>query len=264
VGEGAGRRAIDPGDRLRSPILGSIGLAFLAINWKSLWYLVFSESSVPVKLRFFDLSTSPVSLFVLPIAIGTFVALIAPWITLFGSWAAAKPVALLRNHQFDQSHNQKIYRLQKEVELETEKAKAEEARERRAIEAAKRVAEAEEIEGSQVAEEIVKERQDRSELSAFDAEKVAESLEPREVHVISAMGEINREFQTWALGTDNVKFKRELDGVLRDLTDVRLEVELKDSLKVLANMGLADSNSQAEWSLTSHGYRVFDYIKRTS
>jgi hypothetical protein len=44
--------------RIRSPIIGSIGLAFAAYNWKPLSYLIFADEPAIAKFQFFDANTS--------------------------------------------------------------------------------------------------------------------------------------------------------------------------------------------------------------
>lgn len=80
------------GNRVKSPILGSVFLVFLAINWRVLFVLFFSEQPVEYKLAYFDNNTSPYSLLVLPLVLGVVLGILGPWISLFGSWSASIPI----------------------------------------------------------------------------------------------------------------------------------------------------------------------------
>jgi len=70
-------------DRIRSPILGSVVLAFIAINWKPLYYLFFAETSVLTRFAYFDMKTDLGTLFLGPLAIGL---LVGPVTKLFRSF----------------------------------------------------------------------------------------------------------------------------------------------------------------------------------
>lgn len=70
--------------RVRSKVIGSILLAFVATNWKALFYVVFERVSSEEKFLFFDENTSFVSLLVIPVFLGAVLALVLPWINFFG------------------------------------------------------------------------------------------------------------------------------------------------------------------------------------
>ncbi len=246
--------------RIRSPILGSIGLTFVVFNWKPLWYLAFSEQSVAVKFRFFDINTSNASLYYFPVLVGLLLALATPWVKLAGALMATRPVSLLRRLQFDQAHEQKIYRWEKEAEAEVAQAKVEEARERRAIDAAKRIEEAESISGSEVADEILEQRASNETAKIVDPFRLLEDLDSRERAVLRAMGQIDSEIETWNLGQHQKLFLSEMRPSIDNLTNVRLEVELKESLGILENLALAEKSSGGHWNLTPEGYRLFDLL----
>ena len=63
--------------RVRAPILGYTLLAGLAINWKALWALLFSEIDLFSRFLYFDLRTDLCTLFVFPLVVG-FVSVACP------------------------------------------------------------------------------------------------------------------------------------------------------------------------------------------
>ena len=92
------------GQRIRSPFWGYVFLSFVFLNWKPLYYLVFSDTSVPVKFRFFDLNTDPQSLYVLPLAFGLLATLLSPYISEYAALWATKPINRKRLRDVDAAH----------------------------------------------------------------------------------------------------------------------------------------------------------------
>jgi hypothetical protein len=131
--------------RIRSPIIGSIILFFFIFNWRPIFYLLFSEQSASIRLRFFEMNTNWQSLYFLPGVVGVLAAVFAPWIKLLGAFLVANPVRRLRNMQQDEDLKRRIYVMMQSAEEEDAKSRLEEAKERRKIEAAKRLEEASRI-----------------------------------------------------------------------------------------------------------------------
>ena len=77
--------------RIRSPIFGSIALAFAAINWKALYFLIFANTTATARLEYFESNTSFWTAIFWPICAGLIFALASPWIALFSTWAAEIP-----------------------------------------------------------------------------------------------------------------------------------------------------------------------------
>ena len=92
-------------ERLRSPILGSILLAFFIVNWRPLFFLFFSDNSIPQKFVYFDANTSELSLYLLPLLIGSIIAILSPWLKHLGALIAKKPTHLLKSLQATEAHN---------------------------------------------------------------------------------------------------------------------------------------------------------------
>jgi hypothetical protein len=155
------------GERIRSPILGSVALVFVSCNWKSLFYLFFAEQAVSVRLRFFELNTDWVSLFWLPLGIGIILAFIAPLLTLLGAFAARwanRELAILQEEQASLKRIRGYEFEAKELNAATDKKVAEvnqqrkiqEAEENLKIEAQERLEKAGEIVTKREADEQLK------------------------------------------------------------------------------------------------------------
>ncbi len=90
--------------RLRSPFWGYILVSFIFLNWKPLYFLFFADVSVLEKFSYFDETASYASLFALPVLLGVAVALLAPYVSNFGSWWAQEPTAKRRLREIDLAH----------------------------------------------------------------------------------------------------------------------------------------------------------------
>jgi len=145
------------GDRLRSPVLGSILIFFVATNWQSLFYLFFADKPVRARLIYFDANTDGWSLYAIPVIGGIILAIAVPWISLAGAFLAKFPGAIL--HRVQSSEAQKRRVLDYELKTKEEEARGafDEARERRKIDAAKRLNEAEDM-SAELKSEIEAER----------------------------------------------------------------------------------------------------------
>jgi hypothetical protein len=149
------------GDRLRSPVLGSVLIFFVATNWQSLFYLFFADKPVRARLLYFDANTDGWSLYVMPVIGGVILAIAVPWISLAGAFLAKFPRAILHEVQSSEALKRRIVEYGLKADEEEAKASLEEVRERRKIDAAKRLNEAEEL-SSELREEIEEERENDS------------------------------------------------------------------------------------------------------
>lgn len=120
--------------RIRSPISSYIFLTFLIVNWKPIYFLVFSGETAHSKFEFFDKNTNSISLYVLPLVIGIFGAAVAPYISNFGSWWATKPTNSRRIRETNAAH----LILQAKNKFAAERENERSIYERSAIEQAKR------------------------------------------------------------------------------------------------------------------------------
>lgn len=78
--------------RIKSPFIGFIALAFLIVNWKPVFYLVFSGKPALIKFEYFDQNTHWMNLYILPLVLGVLSALASPYITLIGAIWAERPI----------------------------------------------------------------------------------------------------------------------------------------------------------------------------
>jgi hypothetical protein len=153
-------------DRLRSPILGSILIFFTLTNWQALFYLFFADKPVRARLYYFDANTDSWNLYLWPVLGGVLLAVIVPWVSFGGAFLSKLPRAYLHEVQSSEALKRRIYEHRMKSDEEDAKAAEEEARERRKIDAAKRLNEAEEV-STELKSEIEEERKSSSASGAL-------------------------------------------------------------------------------------------------
>ena len=78
--------------RLKSPVFGYFILAFIAFNWKAIFYLFASSSEVAERFKYFDDNTRTSSLLINPLIVGILGAIFYPWVNLFFIWMIRRPI----------------------------------------------------------------------------------------------------------------------------------------------------------------------------
>lgn len=108
--------------RIKSPIIGSIALAFVIVNWRPLFFLLFSGESADSKFLFFSCNTTGYSLYLYPVIAGLIFALILPWVNFLGAKAVEAPITRHRNMQLDATHAEVEKKTRQAIDLETANA----------------------------------------------------------------------------------------------------------------------------------------------
>lgn len=148
--------------KIKSPILGSVLFAFVLLNWKALFFLVFAKVTVLEKFIFFDENTTPITLIVVPLLVGILISFLNPWVKLIALNLTKKPI---QNFRITQMHlaNERLIEKQK---LEKARNDLLASKENTLIEAAKRTEEIGKIENTQIREELSKSIEDlRAEIN---------------------------------------------------------------------------------------------------
>lgn len=149
--------------RVRSPILGSVLISFLIVNWQPIWYLIFADRPVRNKFIYFDTNTNIFTIFVYPVIIGLSLAIFVPWIRLFGAHLVRGPLKKLRKLEDGEAQEQKLHKLElsaREIEVQ---ARLDEAKEMAKIAAARRLDEARQVGGKDLEEELISSRDETDE-----------------------------------------------------------------------------------------------------
>ena len=163
--------------RIKTPIYGLIGFVFVLLNWQPIFYLFFEDVSVADRLAFFNDHTTKDTLVFGPLVGGLVLVLIGPWIAVVLAWAMKIPVRLLQFMNEEKNQKKRIHGLQLKADEDEVNARIQGVFERRKIDEAKRLEEAKAIDGGDVAEEIIKTRNDIAEIEYSPADKAKSVLE---------------------------------------------------------------------------------------
>jgi len=85
-------------ERMRTPWIGSILIAFLLWNWQPLFFLVASDTALLTRFAYFEIHTDWCSLFFGPLIAGFVFAALKLWISLVMDWLGAKAIHQSRLH----------------------------------------------------------------------------------------------------------------------------------------------------------------------
>ena len=108
--------------RISSPVIGSIVLAFLIFNWEPIFFVVFAGDAPPEKFDYFHTNTNIKSLLVFPVITGVVFAIATPWIKFLAAIASEFPTRKLRLLQHESAH--KILRTKNQLATERESERA--------------------------------------------------------------------------------------------------------------------------------------------
>lgn len=250
-------------ERVRSPFLGSIGIAFVACNWKPIFFLLFSGEPVLERFAFFDSNTSSVTLFWNPLWIGFLLTLAIPWLKFMGALIAKAPTTLLNSLQGDLASERRIHAFEKAADEEEAKARLEAAQEQRRIDAAKRLEEATKIGNQDLVEEIKLERETKTKLKQEkDAiEQIEDRLTGELKALILEIGKVENGGVSKGELSLTPSLLEKMEQVLPNVTSTRIGVEIESGTSELSLLGIAESDRQGRWRLTKLGYKLFDRLR---
>lgn len=250
-------------ERVRSPFLGSIGIAFVACNWKPIFFLLFSGEPVLERFAFFDSNTSSVTLFWNPLWIGFLLTLAIPWLKFMGALIAKAPTTLLNSLQGDLASERRIHAFAKAADEEEAKARLEAAQEQRRIDAAKRLEEAKSVGGNEVVGELLNERKAKSLDSGQEgrADNFKRNITTVQKAILMMIGDVDSGGISLKRIMGNPKFRDDASKVFSNPTSTRLEVEAQAGLAWLKNQGLVTEKYDDTLVLTKEGYEVYDRLR---
>ena len=104
-------------ERMRTPWIGSILIAFLLWNWQPLLFLLTSDTALRTRFAYFEIHTSWCSLFAGPLIAGFLFAAAKPWISLVIDWLGAKAIHRSRLHADRLAEDRSSKRLDLRAEL---------------------------------------------------------------------------------------------------------------------------------------------------
>lgn len=250
-------------ERVRSPFLGSIGIAFVACNWKPIFFLLFSGEPALARFAFFDSNTSSLTLFWNPLCIGFLLTLAIPWLKFMGALIAKAPTILLNSLQGDLASERRIHAFKKAADEEQEKARLEAAQEQRKIDAAKRLEEAKSIGDDDVVDELLNERETNS-LRSDQKRRLNEiksEITTVQKAILMMIGDVDSGGISLNKIMGNGKFRHKVSKVFNNPTSTRLQVEAEAGLTWLKKQNLVTEQYDNTLMLTKDGYEVYDWFK---
>lgn len=104
--------------RIKSPIIGSVFLAFIACNWQPIFFVIFADVSVEDRFQYWERVTSDSTLIFIPVALGTAFAISVPFISFISAAIVVGPTNELRKLVERSSHEVALTKAEHQQELE--------------------------------------------------------------------------------------------------------------------------------------------------
>lgn len=130
------------GNRLKTPYYGYVLLAFVAVNWREIFYVLAANVPVDEKIEYFDSRTSVLELLIIPLCVGAAVSIVAPWLKLAFEYISTRPASMIAERALQAEHKLTILR----TKLEHDRNKMFAEQEQAVIERARRESSLAEIE----------------------------------------------------------------------------------------------------------------------
>lgn len=247
--------------RVRSPFGGYTIAAFLAINWREVFYLFFSDQPASIRIRFFDLNSSWVDLTILPLLFGGILAVGFPWLNYIVAFCIREPVGKHRKLQMTETISNRIHQIADSTRIEEAEAENERVRENRKIEQARRLEEARATGSEDLANSILEDR----EISVGLPDKLSETLNSLgrlEKAVVLKIGQDNVSWSQDRLKKDS-NLRSEYDDFTFNSSSIRFDVDLKAAVVRLAQVKFLKTEQLTSGiTLTDVGYRAFDILSK--
>lgn len=250
--------------RIKSPILGSILFSFIAINWKVLFFVVFSDAPILTRFAFFDQNTDWITLFFLPVVIGVVLGVLSPFVNYGGSFVVKWPVEEMRILQAESASA--VMTRKNQLAAEREIAEAEFKR-----------AALENAQATQAIDDAELDDRTREELNAKLSERGsasnADENDDLATQNLPNLDNVDWSILRFAVFVADGKFTREgnlistVPGQDRFVMTVneghRGVKELDDSLQYLVRHGFLEHIRGAEYEVERNGYDALDKLSES-
>ena len=238
--------------RVKTPLVGSMIIAFFAWNWKPIWYLFASDESAAIRLRFFELNTDAQSLFVGPAIAGTTLALVIPWLAFGGAFFTFTPVAHLKKLQQKMITDQRVFRDEEAGREAEAKERLRDQRAESALRISQQAKQAEAMGDEELAASIK-----ADDIDIFDPETTARNLTEMEVRVLTVL----KESPDSAARLEYYEKGTRIDSFSQlGFTERREYLEAEKALRRLASAGLVATDGIRVYRLTLKGFEVADFL----
>ena len=128
--------------RIKAPIFGYFVFVYIAINWKPLFYLIFSDTSALDRITYFESSTDYLGQIIYPGVLSVLLTIGSPWLTAYFLKLCSQPTNWKNEIQVENEHKMAMEKLKREQERRNFQASLEQ----QVIELAKRDEAIEDIE----------------------------------------------------------------------------------------------------------------------
>lgn len=246
--------------RIKTPYFGYAVLAFMVLNWRAIFLLVMTDGNPAERLEVFDNNSSPVSLFLAPLLVGTLVAASAEWIRFFFEWVARNPKQWMEIHHLQAEHKRAILK----TELEKFRDERFIRKEEDLIARAKRDEQVKEIENNEVKQQLQHElellRRERDNISLVGAvqQEIAQPSKSAQELLLIMANQKGRIF----LGSDNNgQYIRSGSFLLNKNEKPRDYSRCKTVLKELEDIGFVmQVGSEKLYEITEAGWQFSDSL----
>lgn len=245
-------------ERMKNPFMGSFILAFVAFNWKALFYILFSQKDVESKLTLVDCYTNCNSLIVYPLALALIYVIILPYIGAAFEWVTVRANILRENNAHQKRRRSLEYELDiaretRELnEIRTGNRQSEELQEEiENLKSALQSKDAEIVTYSERVDKVAQERQEAIEKMNEDLKKLESEKKSVEEKMIQ-MNLVDDELKSTnrQLSIDLSKKEKELQGIYREREDLQKRIKelessnenIPDSLVQLVKMKMIEKN----------------------
>ena len=248
-------------ERMRTPWIGSILIAFLLWNWQPLLFLVASDTALLTRFNYFEIHTDWRSLFAYPIATGFVFAALKLWISLGMDWLGAWAIHRSKLHADRLAEDRSFKRLDLQAASLKKKAEIENEIVDHAIERKTK------IEGAQLNED--EKEQVQQDLDALQSTREKEDVDPidddtRARAVVNLLDEhrknVLRGLARLERGVAQVISKPNEDTRLIDLKSGRticeLNFNIKSVLGSLESYKLVETYDHELYKITEFGRKV--------
>jgi len=138
--------------RVKSKILGSVVIAFIATNWKVIFYVIFEKVGAEAKFEYFDDNTDLWSLIAIPLFAGFLLSVLLPWVNYLGLKLTSLPDQKQRQFKNNSQHLDVLDKLEYQTKLQEIKSRQQKV----IVDAAKATEDANEIKDPELRKNVQK------------------------------------------------------------------------------------------------------------
>lgn len=244
-------------ERIKSPVFGFIFGSVLVANWDKLFFLIASDASASVRIRYVSLNTNLFLDVLFPVIFGAFLCAAYPWVVLGFSQLSRNPVERLRIAQLKSLSFVSHERLLDEIEYEKKRANLEKLKDNNLLERVQR----EDVLRGKGGQELVKEAERlRSTTAALERKDDTPQFSDIETGIIRILGYASKPASLGEV-LNSEALVNAIKKSNRNAGVSRVSVLVTAALNALIQREIIQ-NHNTGYLLTKQGFDVFDKIAR--